>query len=108
MELLTVNETAVMVKVSPPTVRLHIAAGRLSVVQVGRAVRIRRDALEQLITPMPKADSEEDETTVPLGRPITADDSLWNIVGIIDDDGPTDVSENIHRYIADAIEDSHR
>src|SRR5215217_6481370 len=88
MELPTVNETAAMLKVSPLTVRRHIAAGRLSAVRVGRAVRILRNALEQLITPMPKADSEEDETTIPLRRPITADDALWNIVGIIDDDGP--------------------
>lgn len=41
----------------------------------------------------------------PRRRPqgLTAEDTLWNIVGIIDDpDGPTDVSSNKHKYLADA------
>jgi hypothetical protein len=38
------------------------------------------------------------------GKPTSADDPLWNIVGIADgpDDGVTDVSENKHRYLAEA------
>lgn len=98
MELLTVQETTAILKLSEGTVRRHIAAGRLPALRVGRLIRIRREAVERFLEPV----SPE------LWKPITADDPLWNIVGIINDDGPTDVSENIHRYVADAIEDSHR
>ena len=41
-----------------------------------------------------------------VARPVTADDPLWGIVGMIDD-GPTDVSTNKHRYLADAYGDLH-
>ncbi len=34
---------------------------------------------------------------------ITADDPLWDIVGIGRSDGPTDVSSNKYKYVADAI-----
>ncbi len=34
---------------------------------------------------------------------ITAEDTLWSIVGSIDEpEGPTDVSENVDAYLADA------
>jgi hypothetical protein len=29
---------------------------------------------------------------------------FWSIVGMVEGDAPTDVSANIHRYMADAIE----
>ncbi len=36
-------------------------------------------------------------------QPLTPDDTIWNIVGIIGDpDGPTDVSSNKHKYLAEA------
>lgn len=38
----------------------------------------------------------------PKGRPTTADDPLWKLVGIGDSGGPGDVSENKHKYLADA------
>ncbi len=35
-------------------------------------------------------------------RPFTSDDPLWKIVGLIDDpNGPTDVSSNKHKYLAE-------
>lgn len=34
---------------------------------------------------------------------LTPEDSFWNIVGMIDDDGPTDVSSNKHPYLATAL-----
>jgi hypothetical protein len=42
-------------------------------------------------------------------RPITAEDPLWNIVGMADSgpDGPTDVSRNKHKYLAEAYADLH-
>ena len=41
------------------------------------------------------------------GSPVTFDDPLWGIVGIIDDDGPTDVSVNYDRFLADAYAGLH-
>ncbi len=46
---------------------------------------------------------------IPRGRPTSADDPLWNIVGIArgPDDGVRDVSTNKHKYLADAYADLH-
>ncbi len=97
MDLLTVQETAALLKVSDGTVRRHVAAGRLPAVRVGRLIRIRREAVERFLEPV----------TSELWVPITADDPLWNIVGIIDDDGPTDMAENHDYYLAEAYMDLH-
>lgn len=35
------------------------------------------------------------------GKPITANDSLWSIVGIATDEQATDVSANVDKYLAD-------
>jgi hypothetical protein len=35
---------------------------------------------------------------------IGPNDPIWDIVGISDADGPTDVSENIDKYLADAYQ----
>lgn len=35
-------------------------------------------------------------------QPLTPEDSLWGIVGIIKDDVPADVSANKHKYLAEA------
>ena len=32
----------------------------------------------------------------------TTEDSMWNLVGIGQEDDATDVSQNIHKYVADA------
>ena len=44
-----------------------------------------------------------------VGRPTSEDDPLWNIVGMVGDeyDGPTDVSENVDKYLAEAYADLH-
>lgn len=39
---------------------------------------------------------------VTRGKPISADDPLWKMVGIGDSGGPGDVSENTHKYLAEA------
>lgn|SRR5487761_1302395 len=44
---------------------------------------------------------------IPRGKAITADDSLWNIIGIAKDERATDVSENVDKYLADAYADTH-
>ena len=42
-----------------------------------------------------------------IARPVTADDPLWRIIGMIDDDGPTDVASNKHKYLDEAYGDLH-
>ena len=99
MELLTVQETAQMLKVAPITVRRYIQSGRLPAVKVGRAIRVHREDVDNLLTPV-----------IPEGKPLTENDSLWRIIGIAggeDDDGPTDVASNKHKYLAEAYADLH-
>ncbi|MGH2458706.1 MAG: hypothetical protein ACRDIY_07550 [Chloroflexota bacterium] len=44
---------------------------------------------------------------IPEGRPASAEDPLWKLVGIGVSEGPGDVSTNKHRYLADAYADRH-
>jgi excisionase family DNA binding protein len=41
------------------------------------------------------------------GKPLTFDNPIWDLVGMIDDDGPTDYSTNLDRYLVEAIMDNH-
>lgn len=50
MDLLAVHETATMLNVNPETVRRYIASGRLPAVRVGRRVRVRKEAVEAILT----------------------------------------------------------
>jgi excisionase family DNA binding protein len=108
MELLTVDETAKLLKVAPVTVRRYIADGRLPAVRVGRSVRVRRESIGALLRPVKVRTPLKRRTRIPRGRPFTMDDPLWNIVGIADKlapnrpPGPTDVSSNKHKYLAEA------
>jgi excisionase family DNA binding protein len=100
MELFTVQETARMLKVSPLTVRRYIADGRLPAVKVGRSVRVRKEVLDQFIKPIePKARKGR---SAARGRPTSAEDPIWNIVGIARSGGPGDVAENKYKYLAEA------
>ncbi|MBI2953655.1 MAG: hypothetical protein HYY30_05025 [Chloroflexi bacterium] len=36
------------------------------------------------------------------GRPTSADDPLWEIIGMAESEGPGDVSENVDKYLAEA------
>jgi excisionase family DNA binding protein len=108
MELLTVQETAKLLKLSPITIRRYIGSGRLPAVRIGRAIRVRREAVEELLEPVePTPDAQADDDI--SFRPFTMEDSLWNIVGIGDSgpDGPRDVATNKHKYLADAYADLH-
>jgi excisionase family DNA binding protein len=198
MELLTVKETADMLRVSQVTVRRYIASGKLAAVRVGRNIRIRRDDAERVIEPAEPvvhskfvakkraiyfsvdnvdgptdivenhdkylaeahADTHEDDEspfvnpdgdttmtprewllknhplfwTLPGGahegepeyierceallaeateknfgsdKPLTFDSPIWDLVGMIDDDGPTDYSINLDKYLVEAIMDNH-
>ena len=78
--------------------------------RVGRAVRIRREAVEGLLTPVepmapPSKWATEQSAPVRKGQPTSEDDPLWNIVGMVQsDDGPRDVSRNKYKYLAEAYE----
>ena len=110
MELLTVQETARTLKVSPITIRRYITSGQLQAVKVRRAVRIRREAVEGLLTPVVPKPSQPNETpkrpaSVRKDQPTSDDDPLWNIVGMVQsDDGPRDVSRNKYKYLAEAYD----
>jgi excisionase family DNA binding protein len=52
VELLTVDEIAKLLKVTPITVRRYITDGRLPAVRVGRRVRVRKEAVEDLLSPI--------------------------------------------------------
>lgn len=104
MELLTVQEAAGELRVSTMTVRRHIASGRLRAVRAGRAVRIERSALDAFVTPVLLAEADDAESG---SRPLSFDAPIWQLVGIIDDDGPTDGSTNHDKYLAEAYGDLH-
>jgi excisionase family DNA binding protein len=97
MDLLTVSEAASILRVTPITVRRFIAGGRLKAVRVGRGVRIDRQALDALATPI--------ESTGPTPRrprqqrTLSQTDSLWQLVGSATDADPTDASRH-HSYLA--------
>ncbi len=62
-ELLTLKEAARYLKVHERTVRRWVTSGQLSAVRIGRTVRIRRDALHDLI-------SGEEPRPVPTNFPL--------------------------------------
>jgi excisionase family DNA binding protein len=160
MELLTVKETAEMLRVSTVTVRRYIASEKLAAVRVGRNLRVRRKAVEEMIRPEVlnidprfadksdewllanhpflkyagvfedregKADiaenhdkylaeayadtheevAEDEEHYFGSGKPLDFDSPLWDLIGFIDDDGPTDMAVNHDRYLAEAYADLH-
>lgn len=45
---------------------------------------------------------------VAKGKPTSADDPLWKLVGIGHSGGPGDVSANKHKYLADAYLHHHK
>lgn len=101
MELLTIQETAVLLRVNPITVRRYIADGRLAAVRIGRGVRVRREALDGLAKPEepenPGAGSQRGN-----GKPLTFDDPLWQLVGSATDAAPSDASRKYAYLFADA------
>jgi len=98
MELLTIRETAQVLKVNPITVRRYIAGGRLPAVKVGKGVRVRREAVERLLTPV----APQTKRPLPTGRVLTYDDPLWQLVGSATDARPSDAAKK-HEYLADAF-----
>lgn len=106
MDLLTVKETAEMLRISPGTVRRHVASGKLPAVRIGRSIRIERDAVFHIVEPV---QVDPDLERLVQAKPLTWDDPLWNIVGIAtsDEGEPTDISVNHDKYLAEAYADLH-
>ena len=48
--LLTIKDVAVRLQVSPRTIHRLVAAGDLSVIRIGRAVRVSEEALKAFLT----------------------------------------------------------
>jgi excisionase family DNA binding protein len=110
MELLTVQETADLLKVSTVTVRRFIADGRLPAVKVGRAVRVEKADVERVVTPITAhARQVARQHRGPDAKDTSTVGSLWNLVGIAgyDPDAPTDVAEDKYKCLAEAYEDTH-
>jgi excisionase family DNA binding protein len=104
MDLLTIQEAATMMRVSSLTIRRHISHGTLAAVRFGRRVRVPREALARLVKPVePKATKARSLK----GKRFSLSDPLWNIVGIAQASGPTDVSENKDKYLAEAYSAEH-
>jgi excisionase family DNA binding protein len=110
MELLTVKETADLLRVSTVTVRRYIASGKLAAVRVGRNVRIRRESVMNVIEPVMKFDEtntwgygKSDEWI----REHIDEHPLMQLAGLIKDDGPNDYSVNHDKYLAEAYADTH-
>jgi excisionase family DNA binding protein len=91
MDLLTVQETARLLRVTPITIRRYIADGRLPALKVGKAVRVERQAVERLLAPIGPAGNGS-ERPAPAGRPLSYDDPLWQLVGSASSPEPTDAS----------------
>jgi len=68
---------------------------------VDRLDDVRAEALLMLLD-----EARAQEAQLAAAKPITADDPLFRLVDLIDPsiDVPGDVSSDIHRYVADAIE----
>ena len=102
MEFLTVKETAQLLRVSPITVRRYIASGQLAAERVGRGIRVRREAIEEFVTPVVLSAGNRDieESELP-----TILEALEISVGIGGSGEPTGIAEHKDAYTADAIAD---
>ena len=66
---------------------------------------LRRDNQDMaIIRPLKRARG----VRIPAGRPASADDPLWRLVGIGASKGSGDVSVQTHTYLADAYADRHK
>ncbi len=105
MALLTVQETAKMLKVTPMTIRRYIAAGRLSAVKVGKLVRIREESLEQLMQPIAANGAEQaKKRPTRLRKPTPTAEALLHLVAIGRSAEPTDVAKHKDDYLAQSYE----
>lgn len=77
-------------------------------VQASQEPRVLRRNSEDVAVIMPVEPKRGKRApSVPRGKPTSADDPLWNIIGIGRSEGPTDVSANKHKYLAEAYASKH-
>jgi antitoxin (DNA-binding transcriptional repressor) of toxin-antitoxin stability system len=76
------------------------AAAIFDEVAAGRQVVVQRDGQLVRLSPARKRAKRRP-------RHFSMDDPLWDIVGVGRSSGPTDVSSNKHKYLADAVADLH-
>jgi excisionase family DNA binding protein len=100
LDLLTVEETAQLLRVSPVTIRRYITSGRLESERVGRGIRVRREAIDQFIKST--APRSGDPGLRSGKESMTLREAVGNIIGIGRSDGPTDISSNKYKYVAEA------
>ena len=95
-----VDETFKKVQITRAT---DIVALAEEVRRTNRPAVLQRDSEDiALLTPV-----RTGEEPVLAGQPFTMDDPLWDIVGVGESEGVTDVSSNKHKYVADAYADLH-
>ncbi len=102
MEFLTVKETAQLLRVSPITVRRYIASGQLAAERVGRGIRVRREAIEEFVTPVVPASKQWGDESEDLP---TLREQLGNIIGIGRSGKPGNISEHKYEYLTEAYSD---
>ena len=115
MELMTIQEAAAALRVSPVTIRRYISKGRLAAVRVGRGLRVEKDAVETLPVPhLPRGWEDIPPRGYKYARylkPIPEGDydPFKGLIAIVEGttDSPTDISTNKHKYLADAYADPH-
>ncbi len=96
---LTVAEVARLCQIHEITVRRHIKQGRLRAMRVGKGIRIKSEDFERYLG------VQEQQ---PVGGILTEDDPIFRLIGAFEaKDGPTDISENKHKYLAEAYADLH-
>ncbi|HET9394871.1 MAG TPA: helix-turn-helix domain-containing protein [Nitrospiraceae bacterium] len=103
MEFLTVKETAQLVRVSPITVRRYIASGQLAAERVGRGIRVRREAIEEFVSPVVRSTTKGQ--IVGSDKPSTILEGMGISVGTFRSGMPTDIARHKDEYVADAIAD---
>jgi hypothetical protein len=85
--------------------RIHLLVEQLDERQAEAALVL----LDRFVTmEMPESLGVSDDigqSSSPSGHLLTSESPLWGIVGSVIDDGPTDVSENVDRYLANAYGD---
>jgi excisionase family DNA binding protein len=106
MELLTVQETAALLKVAPITVRRFIEDGRLPAVRIGKSVRIEKADVQQLLRPVHAA-ATKPRRSRSGSRPLTPDDPSFQLIGMARSGGPGDVAERTDEYLAEAYAATH-
>lgn len=104
MALLTIQQTARLLNVSPITVRRSISSGYLPALRTRGEWRVRREMLDRFIKPVEARPRRVMPWAPNLGKPLTENDSLWNFVGMAgsEDEPKTDVASNKHKYLAEA------